>query len=174
MNLSVLFEADIAIQIHAISAIVAILSGAVLLPGKKGNKVHVLLGRIWTFSMVLVIVSSVFISEIRLWGPFSPIHIFTILGTWSLIQGIYHIRKGNISAHGAAMQNLYFWGLGVAGILSLMPGRVMNAIFFPDAPVAGFYIVLALFLLAMVFKSNMGRGLLSRLQGNPGTAKTRN
>ncbi len=174
MNMPVLFEADTAIQIHAISAIVAILSGAVLLLGKKGSKVHIFLGRIWAFTMVLVIASSVFISEIRLWGPFSPLHFFTILGAWALVQGIYHIRKGNITAHRAAMQSLYFWGLGVAGVLSFMPGRVMNMIFFPDAPVTGFYMVLALFLLAMAFKSNMGRDFLSRMKGNPGAAKTKN
>ncbi|MCF6327789.1 MAG: DUF2306 domain-containing protein [Devosiaceae bacterium] len=164
MNLSVLLEADIAIQIHAIFALIAVLLGAILLSRKKGNLIHIYLGRIWSVSMVVVIVSSAFISELRIWGPFSPIHIFTLLGTWALVEGIYHIRKGNVTAHKSAMKSLYFWGLGVAGTLAFMPGRVMNAIFFPNSPVTGFYLVLVLFLLGMALKIALGRGLFSRLQ----------
>lgn len=166
MNLTVLLQANIAIQIHAVAAVVAVLFGAIILSRKKGNRSHIFLGRIWSLSMVLVIVSSAFISELRIWGPFSPIHIFTLLGASGLVQGIYYIRIGKINAHKAAMRNLYFWGLGVAGTFAFMPGRVMNAIFFPNDAVAGFYFVLALFLLGMGIRGRLGKGILTRLQAS--------
>ncbi len=165
MNLSVLFEAHIFIQIHALSASVAVILGAYILFVKKGNQLHMFLGRIWFLSMVVVIISSAFISEIRLWGPFSPIHILTILGAVGLAQGIYFIRIGNVAAHKAVMKNLYFWGLGAAGTFAFLPDRMMNSIFFSSAPEAGFYFILALFLVALGFKSGMGKGILARLKG---------
>jgi len=110
MDVTSLLQADITIQIHAITALIAIFSGAIVIWNKKGSTFHKLLGRLWFVTMVIVVISSAFISEIKLWGPFSPIHIFTVLGAWALVQGIYYIRKGNIAAHGATMKNLYFLG----------------------------------------------------------------
>ncbi|VAW18954.1 hypothetical protein MNBD_ALPHA11-1604 [hydrothermal vent metagenome] len=164
MNLSVLLEANIAILIHAVAAMIAVLLGAIILFGKKGDNFHIYLGRIWSVSMVMVIVSSAFISELRIWGPFSPIHIFTVLGAVGLAQGIYYIRIGNINAHKASMRNLYYWGLGVAGTFAFMPGRVMNAMFFPNDPLSGFYLILAAFLIVMGFRSRTGKGFIFRLQ----------
>jgi len=164
MNLSILLEMHIAVQIHAISAIIAVVLGAYILFVKKGNRAHVFLGRIWFFIMIIVIVSSAFISEIRLWGPFSPIHILTVLGTWGLVEGMYHIRKGNVTAHKAAMKNLYFWGLGAAGTFAFLPGRLMNVMFFPGVPEVGFYSILAIFLIALGLRSHMGKGFISRFR----------
>ena len=147
MSLTPLMDAGIIIQTHALSAIVAFLLGPVIFYGRKGTQLHKRLGKLWVLAMALAIFSSAFIWQIQMVGPFSPIHILTVLGAWGLLGGINHARKGRISRHQASMKGLYFWALGVAGIFTFMPGRVMSRLFFPENSMAGFYFVLGTYLL---------------------------
>lgn len=156
MSITPLLEANLTIQTHAISATVAVLLGPVIFYGPKGTTLHKRLGKLWALAMAFAIISSAFIWQIRLVGPFSPIHILTVLGAWGLIRGINHARKGRISAHEATIKSLYFWGLGVAGVFTFFPGRVMSRIFFPEHPMEGFYLVLGLYL-AMLVGSKLRR-----------------
>ncbi len=150
MPLTPLLEAGPVIQTHAIGATVAVVLGPIIFYGRKGTKLHRRLGKLWVLAMAFAIISSAFIWQIRLVGPFSPIHILTVLGAWGLISGINHARKGRIAAHQASMKGLYFWALGVAGVFTFYPGRVMNRMLFPAQPMAGFYLVLGLYLAVLV------------------------
>ena len=127
----------------------AVLLGPVIFYGPKGTTLHKRLGKVWALAMAFAIISSAFIWQIRLVGPFSPIHILTVLGAWGLISGINHARKGRIAAHEATIKSLYFWGLGVAGVFTFMPGRVMSEMFFPENAMLGFYGVLGAYLVAL-------------------------
>ncbi|MBL1434859.1 MAG: DUF2306 domain-containing protein [Rhodobacteraceae bacterium] len=149
MSLTPLLEAGLVIQTHAISATIAAVLGPVIIYGRKGTTLHKQLGKFWALAMGLAIVSSAFIWQIRLVGPFSPIHLLTLLGAWGLINGINHARKGRIAAHQASMKGLYFWALGVAGVFTFMPGRIMSRMVFPENAMAGFYLVLGLYLVAL-------------------------
>ena len=100
MSLDPILSAPIAIQIHAVSATAAMLLGAVILFRRKGTPVHKLLGRVWVGLMLIVATSAIFINEIRLIGPFSPIHLFSVLTYTGIAQGIWHIRRGNSSSGG--------------------------------------------------------------------------
>ena len=150
MSLTPLLEAGFVIQTHAISATVAVLLGPIIFYGRKGTPLHKRLGKIWALAMAFAIASSAFIWQIRLVGPFSPIHILTVLGTWGLISGIDHARKGRIAAHEATIKSLYFWGLGVAGVFTFFPGRVMSRMVFPQYETEGFYLMLGLFLAVLL------------------------
>lgn len=156
MSLTPLLEASLVIQTHATSAVIATLLGPVIIFGRKGTKRHKQLGKLWALAMGLAIVSSAFIWQIKLVGPFSPIHILTMLGAWGLVSGINHARKGRIAAHQASMKALYFWALGVAGVFTFMPGRIMSQMVFPENEMVGFYIVLGLYLVALA-ASKMSR-----------------
>ena len=79
MSLSPLLSAPPAIQIHAFAAMAAFLIGAFVLWRRKGTALHRALGRIWVGLMLVVATSALFINEIRLIGPFSPIHIFVLV-----------------------------------------------------------------------------------------------
>ena len=151
MSLSPLLSASPAIQIHAIGAILALGLGPVILFAKKGNSLHKVLGRIWALAMLATIASSYMIFEVRLWGPFSPIHLLSVYSTYALISGIYHARAGNIKKHKDAMQGLYFGGLIVAGTFTFMPGRVMNLVLFGEPSETGFYMVLTLVIVGALF-----------------------
>ena len=76
MNLTPLLAAPLQVQIHATAALLAMTLGAAVLVIRKGTPLHKALGRTYVALMLVVATSAIFISEIRLIGPFSPIHIF--------------------------------------------------------------------------------------------------
>lgn len=129
-SLAPLLAAPFAIQVHAVSALAAMGLGAVVLFRRKGTRAHRLMGRIWVVLMLIVATSSIFINEIRMIGPFSPIHIFTILTYAMLAQAIVAIRRGNVAMHRATMQSLYFLALLITGAFTLLPGRRMHDVLF--------------------------------------------
>jgi uncharacterized membrane protein len=130
MSLDPILAAPISIQIHAFSATAAMLLGALILFRRKGTPTHKLLGRVWAGLMLIVATSAIFINEIRLIGPFSPIHIFVVMTYWGLYEGIRDIRRGNIQAHQASMKSLYLGALLLTGAFTLLPGRRMHAVLF--------------------------------------------
>jgi uncharacterized membrane protein len=131
MSLEPLFQAPIAVQIHAFSALSAFVLGAFVLWRKKGTRLHKLLGRIWVILMLVVATTSLFINEIRMIGPFSPIHIFAIVTYVSLAQAMWAIIvQKNVAAHRAGMQGTYLRALMLAGAFTFLPGRRMHAVLF--------------------------------------------
>lgn len=130
MSLEPILNSPIAIQLHAASATAAFFLGAFILWRRKGTHLHKALGRAWAALMLVTATSALFINEIRLIGPFSPIHIFVLLTYVGLAQGIFHIRRGNVVAHRAAMQGTYVGALILAGAFTFLPGRRMHAVLF--------------------------------------------
>ena len=77
-DLTPLFEAGIAIQIHAATAFVAFCLGILQLAAPKGTLPHRTVGWIWVIIMMIVAGSSLWVHEIRLVGPWSPIHLISL------------------------------------------------------------------------------------------------
>jgi len=75
-------------------------------------------------------VSSFWIHQSRLFGPFSPIHLLSILTLVGLPRAIWLARQGNIAAHGRLMLILFFFAPVSAGAFTLAPGRLMHAVVF--------------------------------------------
>ena len=131
MSLSPLLSAPPAIQIHAFAAMAAFLIGAFVLWRRKGTALHRALGRIWVGLMLVVATSALFINEIRLIGPFSPIHIFVVVTYLGLAGGLWAILIAhNIALHRAAMQSTYLGALLLAGAFTFLPGRRMHDVLF--------------------------------------------
>ena len=63
---------------HALMALLAVVIGGVQLVSAKGTRRHKVLGYIWVSLMMYVSISSFFISEIQLWGAYSPIHLLSV------------------------------------------------------------------------------------------------
>lgn len=72
MNITPVLNAPFVIQLHLLAALLALGLGAVQLAAAKGTPDHRRLGYIWTGMMAVVALSSFFIFELRLWGPFQP------------------------------------------------------------------------------------------------------
>jgi uncharacterized membrane protein len=115
---------------HAITALVAVIIGAIQLTSAKGTRQHQVLGYLWVSMMMYVSISSFFISEIQLWGAFSPIHLLSAWTVVTLCTGIYFARTGNIKAHQLNMQLLYGLALILTGLFTLLPNRVMGQMLF--------------------------------------------
>ena len=115
---------------HAITALLAVIIGAIQLASGKGTMQHRVLGYLWVSMMMYVSISSFFISEIHLWGTYSPIHLLSAWTVLTLCTGVYFARVGNIKAHQLNMQLLYGLALILTGLFTLLPNRVMGQIFF--------------------------------------------
>jgi uncharacterized membrane protein len=93
--------------------------------------------------MAVMALSSFFISGWRVIGPFGPIHLISIFVLQGLISGLSDARAARIAAHKATMQSIYWWGIGLAGLLTLMPGRRLNDALFGTHPETGYLVVAA-------------------------------
>ena len=113
---------------HALAALAAVILGGWQLATHKGTRRHRALGWIWVGLMAYVAGSSFLISELRLWGAFSPIHLLSAWTLFSLVMAVHHARRGNIGQHKIWMVLLYVLALLVTGLFTLWPGRVMNQV----------------------------------------------
>ncbi len=78
MSLAPLLDAPAVIQLHAFAAMGAFVLGLVQFAAPKGTIPHRAVGWTWVGLMLAVSISAFFIHEIRLWGPWSPIHLLAI------------------------------------------------------------------------------------------------
>ena len=78
MSLAPLLDAAPAIPLHAFAAMAAFALGLVQFAAPKGTLPHRTVGWIWVGLMAIVAASSFWIHEIRLLGPWSPIHLLSI------------------------------------------------------------------------------------------------
>jgi len=89
-----------------------------------------MIGWSWVLLMLTVAVSSLFIHTIRLWGPWSPIHLLSILVLVTLPLAVIHARRHDIAQHRMAMLMLFTGALVIAGGFTFLPGRIMHAVVF--------------------------------------------
>ena len=130
MTLAPLLSASLAIQIHAFAAMAAFVLGIVQLARPKGDSLHRVLGYAWAVAMVLVAASSFWISEIKQWNGFSLIHLLSIQVLVTLPIALMAARRGNIRRHKLAMTGMFVGALVIAGLFTLLPGRIMHAVMF--------------------------------------------
>jgi len=130
MTLAPLLAASPAIQIHAFAAMAAFVLGIVQLARPKGGSLHRALGYAWAAAMILVAASSFWISEINQWNGLSLIHLLSIQVLVTLPIALMAARRGNIRRHRFSMVGMFVGALVVAGLFTLLPGRVMHAVMF--------------------------------------------
>lgn len=124
MTLSPFLAAPAIIQLHAGAALLALLSGSVVMLRRKGTRGHRRIGWVFAAAMAAVALSSLFIARN---GAYSAIHLLTALTLIALPYGLLARRAGNIRGHRSAMIGLFI-GLAVAGAFTLAPGRLMHQI----------------------------------------------
>ena len=121
--------ASVAVRIHLFVALVALVLGAIQFALPKGTRLHRVGGCLWLLLMFIVAVSSFFLRNIRP-GHFSLIHGLSVLTLIAVPWIIYTAKTGRISEHRKTVTGLYVGGLVVAGVLALLPGRVLWSVFF--------------------------------------------
>jgi uncharacterized membrane protein len=130
MSLAPLLNAPLAIQLHAWAALAAFVLGIVQLARVKGTGSHRALGWIWVGLMLVAAVSSFWIQHLRVWGPWSPIHLLSILSLAMLPLGVIMARRGIIVGHKLTMLGMFAGALVIAGLFTFVPGRIMHRVLF--------------------------------------------
>ena len=128
MTLAPLISASSPIPLHAFAALAAALLGALQLWWPKGTRNHRMLGYIWVGLMVFVAASGFFIHVLRLFGPFSPIHLLSAVTLVSLWYAVRAARLGKIGQHRRIMVALFWMALVLTGAFTFLPGRLMHQV----------------------------------------------
>ncbi len=122
-------QISLALKIHILAALTALVIGSVLMLRPKGRGLHKALGWTWVVAMGVTAISSLFVTGLN-GDAFSIIHI---LSGWTLValpMGVYAIRNRNVEKHRRTMAGMFFGGLIFAGALTFIPGRFMFEMFF--------------------------------------------
>jgi uncharacterized membrane protein len=148
MSLTPLLNAAPEIQLHAFAAMSAFALGIVQLAAPKGTLPHrtlgwiwvvltlgwiwvvLTLGWIWVVLMLVISASSFLIHGIRMWGPWSPIHILSVFTPIMLAVALVAARRHRVRAHKITMMSVFAGALVLAGLFTLVPGRIMHTVLF--------------------------------------------
>lgn len=130
MSLAPLLAAAPEIQLHAFAAMAAFVLGAVQIAVPKGALPHRALGWVWVLLMLVISGSSFLIHGIKLWGPWSPIHLLSVFAPIMLVLGVMAARAHRVRAHRITMISIYAGALVLAGLFTLVPGRLMHEVLF--------------------------------------------
>ncbi len=130
MTLAPLLNASPAIQLHAFVAMAAFALGIVQFAAPKGTIPHRTAGWIWVVLMTVVSITAFFIHDIKMWGPWSPIHLLAIFTLAMLPFAVLHARRHRVANHRQAMISIFAGALIIAGLFTFVPGRIMHAVAF--------------------------------------------
>ncbi|MDG1431611.1 MAG: DUF2306 domain-containing protein [Paracoccaceae bacterium] len=155
--------APLYIQIHATFALYALIVGPLAIYRKRRDILHKTIGYSWIISMVIVAISSFWISSFGVIGPFSPIHLLSFWTLFVVFRAINFARIGKIVAHAEMLRWLYWGGLWVAFALNFLPGRMSNRIVFGRDEAEVMAIVAILLVAGTFLIASRWRGIQRRL-----------
>lgn len=130
MTLDPLLAAPGVVQLHLIASVIALGLGTRQLWRAKGTIAHRRAGWVFVVLTAAVAGSGLFIHEARTWGPWSPIHILSVVTLLGLPVWIWAARTGRIRAHAAGMITLFVGGYLVAGLFAADPERRLGMMLF--------------------------------------------
>ncbi|WP_316229703.1 DUF2306 domain-containing protein [Bradyrhizobium sp. SZCCHNR1051] len=130
MSFAPLLAAEPAVLLHAVAAMSAFALGLVQFAAPKGTLPHRTIGWVWVALMVAVAASSFWIHTIRLVGPWSPIHLLSLYTLAVLPLAVWAAHRHRVAAHRRAMITLFSGALVIAGVFTLLPGRIMHKVDF--------------------------------------------
>ena len=115
------------IALH-LAGVLALVAGSVVTARPKGTYSHRTLGWAFLALLALTALSSVFIRDHL--SPniagYAPIHLFTMATAIFVPLGIWHVRHGHVQAHRRTMRRLFIGACVVAGLFTLLPGRILG------------------------------------------------
>ena len=120
------------IAVHATAALGAVVTGPVALWARRSREQHPRLhrafGYAWVTLMVITAVSAIFIRDFRLpnIAGYTPIHLLIPVSLGMLVVAFVALARGRIALHKATMQRLYVGACVVAGLFTLLPGRLLG------------------------------------------------
>ncbi len=141
MSFAPVIEAGFVIQLHIVSALIALVVGPFALWRKRRDRVHKVLGYIWVTSMGFAALISFAIPSVFSPIGFGPIHLLSIYGLYGLWVAMRAIFRKDVVLHKTVMENVYVRGLALAGALNFLPGRTSARSLIPETPEIGYVII---------------------------------
>lgn len=120
-------EVSLAVKIHLYTISPAIFIGLYLLLGKKGTRLHIGLGFLWCFLMIVSAISTFFITG---YDTFHFLHFLAFFSVVGIVIGWIGIYKKRKRMHFVGMLSSYA-GSVIAGYFAVMtPGRYTYQLIF--------------------------------------------
>ena len=110
MSVNPLLNAPLVVQIHTFLAIAAVVLTVAIFSLRRGSQAHRWMGWTWVGLMAIVAASSFAINDIRMVGPFSPIHLLSVFVLFQLIVNVRAARSHSVRAHARGMKLLTLGG----------------------------------------------------------------
>ena len=134
MDLKPILEAPLAVKIHLATVLPAFAIGTWLIfVSHKGTPLHRTLGVVYLVLMTVTAITTLFVHRLMPDSPFfglSPVHLLVPLTFFAVISALWAARRHDVAGHRRAMIMLYVGGMLIAGGLTLLPGRILHAVFF--------------------------------------------
>jgi uncharacterized membrane protein len=132
LTLAPFYAASIFVKIHILAALmVAALTPLQFWGFRKGSLPHRISGYAWLTAMLVVAISSFWITShfpFSIAG-FSPIHILSGVAPFSIWRIIQTARSGQMKAHFGHVCGLAI-GFWIAGALTFVPPRILGRMFY--------------------------------------------
>jgi uncharacterized membrane protein len=117
--------AGLAVQVHLATVVAAFAIGTWMIVRPKGTAPHKALGRLYVGLMVAAAVSTFWIRGIGA-GSFSFLHLLSAGILLALPFAWLMARRGRVELHRYTMIGVYVGGIWIAGLLTLLPGRLLH------------------------------------------------
>jgi len=149
MTLDPILNTPLIVQLHIAAAIPSLFIGPIALFRKRRDRLHKISGYLWIIAMFALSITGFLIpSDIAIIGWIGPIHFFSLYALFGIGQGLYYIYRRNFRAHERAMRGTWFGAMGIAGLLTFLPGRTLNQALFGEPSQLG-YVIIAFGLVAL-------------------------
>lgn len=112
------------LALHLVAVLPALPLGGYVLLRRKGDALHRALGKLWAVLMLVAALSSFGLRGLT--GSLSPIHLLSVVVLVMVPRGVLLARAHRIEAHRRVMALTYL-GLAVAGLFTLLPGRLLGS-----------------------------------------------
>lgn len=129
MTLDPILSASSATQVHLATISAAFVIGSWMMMRPKGTPPHRVLGMSFIVLMLVSAVSTFWVRGIAN-GGFSYLHLLSIFVLVALPYAWIMARRGRLRAHRCTMIGVYAGGIWIAGLFTLLPGRLLHKVVF--------------------------------------------
>ncbi len=117
-----------AIKIHLVTALAALVLGAVLMTARKGRTFHRVAGWVWVCLVLTTAGATLFITSLN-HGKWSILHLLTAWVLLILPLGVIWAKRREVARHRRTMMGLFYGGFAINLFIALIPGRTLWMMF---------------------------------------------
>ncbi|MBL8772444.1 MAG: hypothetical protein JNK30_13765 [Phenylobacterium sp.] len=117
------------IKIHLLTALAALVLGAVLMAVRKGRTFHRVAGWVWVSLVGVTAGATLFITSLNN-GTWSLLHLLTAWVLLGLPIAVIAAKRHVVARHRRHMMGLFYGGFAINVFIAFLPGRTLWMMFF--------------------------------------------